>query len=115
MEEQQNPATDDAVTTRDRGAIIGDGVTWLAQWSLRLILIAIGAALLWWVLGALWVGVFPVILALIVTTVLWPPTAWLRRHGLPGALAAVLVILGSLVAFFGVFALIIPSLVSQSG
>lgn len=115
MEEQHSTGTDDVVTTRDRGAIIGDGVTWLAQWSLRLILVAVGAALLWWVLGALWVGVFPVLLALIVTTVLWPPTAWLRRHGLPGALAAVLVILGSLVAFFGVLGMIIPSLVSQSG
>lgn len=115
MDTQQDSSTEHDPTTRDRGAIIGEGVSWLALWSLRLVLVAIGAALLWWVLGALWVGVFPVVLALIVTTVLWPPTAWLRRRGLPGALAAVLVILGSLVAFFGVLGMIIPSLVSQSG
>lgn len=114
MDTQQEHVTEHEHTARDRGAIIGDGISWLALWSLRLALVGIGAALVWWVLGALWVGVFPVILALIVTTVLWPPTAWLRRRGLPGALAAVLVILGSLVAFFGVLGLIIPSLVSQS-
>lgn len=115
MEPQQASSTEHVRSSRDRGAIIGDGVAWLAQWSLRLILVAAGAALLWWILGALWVGVFPVILALIVATVLWPPTAWLRRHRLPGALAAVVMILGSLVAFFGVLGAITPSLVSQSG
>ena len=115
MESQHVSSADQVTPPRDRGAVIGDGVTWLAQWALRLVLIAVGATLLWWMLAALWVGVFPVILALIVATVLWPPTAWLRRRGLPGALAAVLVILGSLVAFFGVLGAITPSLVSQSG
>jgi len=112
---QQSPGTEHSLRSRDRGAVIGDGITWLSRWSLRLLLVAAGAALLWWILGALWVGVFPVLLALIVATVLWPPTAWLRRHRVPSALAAVIVILGSLVAFFGVLGAITPSLVSQSG
>lgn len=115
MEPQHASSTQPVRTTRDRGAVIGDGVSWLARWSLRMLLIAAGAALLWWILGFLWVGVFPVVLALIVTTVLWPATAWLRRHRVPKALAAVLVILGSLVVFFGVLGAITPSLVSQSG
>ncbi|MGO1166614.1 MAG: AI-2E family transporter [Janibacter sp.] len=115
MEPQHASSTQSVRTTRDRGAVIGDGVSWLARWSLRLLLIAAGAALVWYALGFLWVGVFPVVLALIVTTVLWPPTAWLRRHRVPGALAAVMVILGSLVVFFGVLGAITPSLVSQSG
>lgn len=115
MATQQSPGTEHSLRSRDRGAVIGDGITWLSRWSLRLLLVAAGAALLWWILGALWVGVFPVLLALIVATVLWPPTAWLRRHRVPSALAAVIVILGSLVAFFGVLGAITPSLVSQSG
>lgn len=115
MEPQHASSRQQVSTARDRGAVIGDGVSWLAQWSLRIILIAAGAALLWWVLGALWVGVFPVLLALIVATVLWPPTKWLRRRGLPAALAAVVVILGSLLVFFGTLGAITPSLVSQSG
>lgn len=112
--ERHVSSTDEVRTPRDRGTVIGDGVSWLAQWSLYAILIAAGAALLGWILGALWVGVFPVVLALIVATVLWPPTRWLRRRGLPAALAAILVILGSLVAFFGVLGAIAPSLVSQA-
>lgn len=115
MEPQHTPSTNPVTTPRDRGAVIGDGVSWLAQWSLRLILIAAGATLAWWLLGALWVGVFPVLLALIVATVLWPATRWLRQRGVPAALSAILVILGSLIAFFGVLGAITPSLVSQSG
>lgn len=99
----------------DRGAVIGDGISWLARWSMRLLLVAAGAFIIWWLLSKLWVGVFPVLLALIVATVLWPPTRWLRRKGLPAPLAAALVIVGALVVFFGVLGAITPSLVSQSG
>ena len=102
-------------TTPERGAVIGDGIAWLARWSLRLLLVAAGAFIVWWLLAKLWVGVFPVMLALIVATVLWPPTRWLRSKGVPAALAAALVILGALVVFFGVLGAITPSLVSQSG
>ncbi|WP_068323583.1 AI-2E family transporter [Janibacter terrae] len=99
----------------DRGVVIGRGLTALARWSWRLVLLAAGAVVVWWVLGKLWVGVFPVLLALIVATVLWPPTRWLRAKGVPSALAAALVIVGSLLVFFGVLGAIAPSLVSQSG
>lgn len=99
----------------DRGRVIGQGITWVSRWSLRLLIIAVAAGLVWWMLGQLWVGVFPVLLALIVATVLWPPTGWLQRRGLNPALAAVIVILGALVLFFGVLGAIAPSLVSQSG
>lgn len=102
-------------TTPERGAVIGDGFAWLARWSLRLLLVAAGAFIVWWLLAKLWVGVFPVLLALIVATVLWPPTRWLRGKGIPAALAAALVIVGALVVFFGVLGAITPSLVSQSG
>lgn len=114
MSTAHDPAQEPA-TTVDRGTVIGEGFTWLARWSWRLLLVSAGAAILWWVLGKLWVGVFPVLLALIVATVLWPPTRWLRSKGLPAALAAVIVILGALIVFFGVLGAITPSLISQSG
>lgn len=98
----------------DRGAIIGQGVAAVSRWSLRLLIIALAAAVVWWLLAKVWVGVFPVILALIVTTVLWPPTAWLRRRGVPAALAALIALVGSLLLVVGVLAAITPSLVSQS-
>ena len=113
-QETRRPTGHTAPAT-DRGAAIGEGVTWLSRWSLRLVLVAAGAALLWWLLQRLWVGIFPVLLALVVATVLWPPTRWLRSKGLPGGLAAALVIIGALVIFFGVIGAITPSMVSQSG
>ena len=113
--QQQAPRTTSTDPATDRGAVIGDGVTWLARWSLRLLLVAIGAVLCFRLIGALWVGVFPVILAVIVATVLWGPTSWLRRHKVPSALAAIVVLLGSLALFVGTLGAIAPSMISQSG
>lgn len=98
----------------DRGVIIGQGLAEVSRWCLRILVIGLAVALLMWLLSTVWVGVFPVILALIVTTVLWPPTSWLRSRGVPPALAAVLVLLTSLAVFVGVLAAITPSLVDQS-
>ena len=39
---------------RDRGQVIGEAMSWLARWSLRLALIAVGATLLWLLLAQLW-------------------------------------------------------------
>ena len=52
----------------DRGVVIGEGLTTLARWSWRLLLVAGASVVLWWLLAKLWVGVFPVLLALIVAT-----------------------------------------------
>jgi predicted PurR-regulated permease PerM len=82
---------------RARSAAISDGLSFMARWSLRLALIGLGLALLWWLIAKLWVIVMPVLLALLISTVLYPPTAWLRRRGAPPALAAAAVLLGALV------------------
>jgi predicted PurR-regulated permease PerM len=107
-----------AATSRpdaERGAVIGRGLTWVSTWSLRLLLIAGAAVLLGLLVGYLWSIVLPVVLGLLVASVLWPPTAWLRRHGVPAALAATAVLLGSLLVLFGVLAAIAPSVAAQSG
>ena len=100
---------------RDRGAAIGQGFTWLATWSLRLVLVAAAAVVLGLLVGRLWSVVLPVLLALLLASVLWPPTAWLRRHGLKPALAASLVLLVSLALLFGVLGSLAPSVVGQVG
>ncbi|WUA10580.1 AI-2E family transporter [Nocardia sp. NBC_01377] len=99
---------------RDRGDVIGGGLLWLAKWSLCIVAIAAGA----WVLGSvaarLWVVILPVALAIVVTTILWPPTRWMTRHGLPPAAAASLALLGFLALLSGVIALIVPSVADQA-
>lgn len=99
---------------RDRGDVIGGGLLWLAKWSLCIVAIAAGA----WVLGSIvarfWVVLLPVVLAIVVATVLWPPTRWLTRHKFPPALAAAVTLLGFLAIVGGVVALIVPSVADQA-
>ncbi|SNS90252.1 AI-2E family transporter [Rhodococcoides kyotonense] len=99
---------------RDRGDLIGVGGMWLAKWSLILVSVAAGAWVLGWLISALWVVILPALLAIIVATVLWPPTKWMMRVGFPAALAATL----SLVTFFlvigGIITLIVPSVVDSA-
>ena len=102
-------------TARGRGKAIGDGVTWTARWSLRLLLVSAGAVLLWLLIAALWSVVLPVLLAVILATVLWPPTAWLRRHRFPPALAAATVLLAGIVVLAGLVALIGTSVAGSIG
>jgi predicted PurR-regulated permease PerM len=92
-----------------RGTAIGEGITWAARWSLRLILVAAGATLIWLLIGALWSIVLPVVLAVILATVLWPPTGWLCRHRFPPALAAATVLLAGIVVLAGLVTLITTS------
>ena len=99
----------------ERGAAIGAGFTWLATWSLRLILVALAAVLLGMLIGRLWSVVLPVLLALLLASVLWPPTAWLRRRKVAPALAAALVLLSSLALLFGLLGSLAPSVASQVG
>ncbi|MBW0090038.1 AI-2E family transporter [Pseudonocardia sp. KRD-184] len=102
-------------TNRGRGTAIGDGVSWAARWSLRLLLVAAGTVLLWLLIGALWSVVLPTLLAVILATVLWPPTAFLRRHRFPPALAAATVLLGGIVVLAGMVTLIGTSISGSIG
>jgi len=80
-----------------RAAIVVGGV----------ILVALGAAKLMLV-------VLPVIIAVLLTTLLAPPTRWLERHGWRPAAAAFATTLLAVLVFFGLWALIIPGVLSQS-
>jgi predicted PurR-regulated permease PerM len=114
----EKPGEERVVTTSEapqggRGTAIGEGITWAARWSLRLILVAAGATLIWLLVGALWTIVLPVVLAVILATVLWPPTGWLRRHRFPPALAAATVLLAGMVVLAGLVTLITTSVSSS--
>ena len=81
---------------RGRSTAIADGLAFTARWSVRLTLIGIALAGLWWVIAKLWVIVMPVLLALLLASVLAPLARRLRNHGAPPALAAAAVVLGLL-------------------
>ena len=82
---------------------------WAAALIVAGVLLIIAAGYVGWlILGQLWRGVLPVILALIVCTVLSTPNMWLRRLKFPPALAAMITIIIFFAVIAGVFWLIAP-------
>jgi predicted PurR-regulated permease PerM len=84
-----------------------------ASWTWRLLLLAAGAVLLVRALADLRLVVVPVIVALFLTTLLLPPTQWLRERGVPSAIAAAATLLTGLGVVVGVFVLIGPEVASE--
>lgn len=99
---------------RDRGVVIDEGLGVLQKWGWRIIVIAAAGLVLGWVIGHTWVVIFPVAMALIVTTILGPPAAWLRSKGWPSPLAAAAVMLTFIGAIVGVIAILTPQVAGQA-
>jgi predicted PurR-regulated permease PerM len=99
---------------RDRMGVIGEGLKSVTGWCLRLLIVAAALWVLWWVLEKIWFGVLPIVLALIVTTVLAPVVGWMRRRGLPSAVATIVTLVVSIAAVLGVFVALAPSVIEQS-
>ncbi|GGK75822.1 AI-2E family transporter [Ornithinimicrobium pekingense] len=97
----------------DRGMLILEGLRGAAAWAWRFLLVIAALAVLFYLVGKLWVGVLPLILALIVSTVLWPPVRFLTRRRWPAGLASMVVLLLALGTFLGSLAAIAPGIVSQ--
>jgi predicted PurR-regulated permease PerM len=98
-----------------RGPRLQSATQKLAIASARLLLILAAVVVIGYVLGRLWVILLPLVLGLLIATVLWPATRFLRNHGWPPALAASAVLLGFIAAFAGVIAAIAPSVADQAG
>jgi len=99
---------------RDRADVIEDGLAGLQRWGLRIVVIAAGVFVLGWIIGKLWVVVFPMLLAVIVSTVLQPGAGWLRRHKVPSALAALAMLLAFLLAVTLVIVILAPQVAGQT-
>lgn len=79
-------------------------------------IVAVSAAL-WifaWVVGQTWVIILPVALAVVFSTVLWPPVRWMRAKGLAPAAAALAMLLVGLGVIAGLIAAVAPAIVEQS-
>lgn len=97
----------------DRADVFGEGGRWLALWAGRFLLIALALAALGWVIAQFWGGLLPVLLALLLSSVLWPATAALKRVGVPYALGAAISLLGGVGIIAGLIASIAPSVINQ--
>lgn len=99
---------------RDRAEVIDRGSAQILKWGLRLIVLAASLYVLAWFIGQTWMVWFPVALALIVATVLEPPTRWLRKLGFPDVVAAITTMLTFLLAIFLVFSVLIPQVADEA-
>ncbi len=96
---------DDAVP---RGLAVASAIT------LRVLILVAGIVLLARGASRLMLVVLPVIIALLLTTLLLPAARWLQRRGWRPAPAAGTVTLAALLVFIGLWALIIPGVLSQA-
>ncbi|MFI5864995.1 AI-2E family transporter [Streptomyces sp. NPDC051546] len=81
----------------------------------ELLLVFVLTAVALWLLGRMWSVIWPLVVALLLTTLTWPLVAFLRRRGWPPAVAASSVTVLFLVVAAGVVALIAVPVASQSG
>jgi predicted PurR-regulated permease PerM len=106
--------TDNTTALPSRGSIYRAHLRSTAVVAVQLVAVAAALWGLAWVVGKTWVVILPVVLALIVCTVLWPPVRWLRNRGVPPAAAVVVTLLIAAGVIAGVVAAVAPAIVEQS-
>ncbi|MEX2420326.1 MAG: AI-2E family transporter, partial [Actinomycetota bacterium] len=85
----------------------------IAQFAWRLLIVLVGVAGLVLLLTRLYLVSLPIILALVLATIAVPPARRLERRGVPRLLAALIVVVGGAVAFFGGLVLLVPAFTRQ--
>jgi predicted PurR-regulated permease PerM len=86
-----------------------------ARVSLHMLLVLLLTAVAVWLLGRMWSVIWPLVVALLLTTLTWPVTGFLRRHGWRPALAASTVTVLFLLVAAGIVVLIAVPVSAQSG
>jgi predicted PurR-regulated permease PerM len=110
---EQAAVTTAPAPTHGRGPRMQAASRTLAIASAQFLLIAAAVVVLFYVLGKLWSILLPIVLGLLIATVLWPSTRFLRNHRWPPALAASTVLVGFLALLGGIVAAIAPSVADQ--
>jgi putative heme transporter len=96
---------------RDNGAV-PRGLRVASAWAWRLLLLTVTGGVVLWVVAKLALVVVPLIIALLLSALLSPVVAWLRRVGLPGSLATALVVVTGIAAVAGTLTLVINEFVN---
>jgi len=86
-----------------------------ARISLEMLLVVLMTAVSLWILGQMWSILWPFVIALLLTTLTWPMTRFLRRHGWHPTLAATTVTVLFLLLAAGTVVLIAVPVASQAG
>ncbi|GLU48747.1 AI-2E family transporter [Nocardiopsis ansamitocini] len=93
---------------------IDQAAGFIARWSFRAIAIAAALYIAGWLIQQTWVLLLPLVLALLLSTILWPLVQWMRQV-LPSALAALVSMVGFLALLSGIVGLVIPRVAAEGG
>ncbi|HWS36895.1 MAG TPA: AI-2E family transporter [Actinoplanes sp.] len=86
-----------------------------ASISLQLLLVLLMSWVAFQILGQAWSVIWPIVIALLLTTLTWPPVRFLRKHKWPPALAAALVTVLFLIIAIGTLVGIAVPVGAKSG
>jgi predicted PurR-regulated permease PerM len=100
-----------SVTSERRRIAFAKSVANAAIWVARGLIILAGVVVLWFLIRALWSIVLPTVLALLLSSILWPLNRVLRR-ALPAVFAALVSLLALVAAVVGVGLLVVPTIAS---
>lgn len=103
-DEEQSPYRHDDV-------LVSRGLRIAAAWSWRLLAVAVAVGAVLWLLAYVRLIVVPLIIALLLSALLEPAAAWLRRVGVPRSLASAIVLIGGLGAVVGILTAVIQAFI----
>jgi putative heme transporter len=83
------------------------GLRIAAAWSWRLLVLGALVVAIIYVLGRIRIVVVPLVIAMLLSALLSPVTRWLLRHRVPRSLAALLALVGGLLAVAGTLTLVV--------
>lgn len=98
----------------ERARIIDNGFETAKRWGIRIIVIAIVAWLIGWLIEQFWVALFPLAIALMLSTLLAPIAAWLRAKRIPSPLASLSALVFGLAIVATVISALIPQVIEQA-
>jgi predicted PurR-regulated permease PerM len=101
-------------TSQRREAAVSAAFAKLALLSARFLLVVLALVVVGYLAGKFWVVLLPILLALLLATVLWPGARFLRRKGVPDAVAAIGVLLLALLVLFGILGGLAPQVTGQA-
>ncbi|MDU3077444.1 MAG: AI-2E family transporter, partial [Mixta calida] len=110
---RKDPWPESGADGADRSVVLSADAKLVAAWAWRFIGLAIAMWILGKVIGSIWAGILPILIAVLLCTVLWPPTKWMKDHKIPITLSVILTLLGFVAIFSAVVAAIAPTFSTQ--
>jgi putative heme transporter len=112
---EPNDDIDHGTTASRDDAEVPKSIRLAAAWGWRLLVLIAVATVFLWLLGRLHRVVIPVAIAMLLSALLAPAVAWLRRKGVHRTLSTVMVMIGGLALVAGTLTLVITEFVDNAG